>query len=155
MELPVPRMREAICSYFPQPHRCEFVAEVNGVTYINDSKGTNVDAVEKALRSLPGRSVLIAGGRDKGLDFASLRQVIAEKVTLAVLIGEAQNKMWRAWSKAVPCVRAFSMEEAVRVAASHARRDETVLLSPACASFDMFENYEHRGDEFKRHVFNL
>ena len=155
MGLPVSRMREAICDYCPQPHRCEFVAEVNGVTYINDSKGTNVDAVEKALRSLPGRSVLIAGGRDKGLDFASLRQVIAEKVTLAVLIGEAQNKMWRAWSKAVPCVRAFSMEEAVRVAASHAHRDETVLLSPACASFDMFENYEHRGDEFKRHVFNL
>jgi UDP-N-acetylmuramoylalanine--D-glutamate ligase len=155
MGLPVSRMREAICDYCPQPHRCEFVAEVNGVTYINDSKGTNVDAVEKALRSLPGRSVLIAGGRDKGLDFASLRQVIAEKVTLAVLIGEAQNKMWRAWSKAVPCVRAFSMEEAVRVAASHAHREETVLLSPACASFDMFENYEHRGDEFKRHVFNL
>src|ERR1017187_1404931 len=155
MGLPVSRMREAICDYCPQPHRCEFVAEVNGVTYINDSKGTNVDAVEKALRSLPGRSVLIAGGRDKGLDFASLRQVIAEKVTLAVLIGEAQNKMWRAWSRAVPCVRAFSMEEAVRVAASHARRDETVLLSPACASFDMFENYEDRGAEFKRHVFNL
>ena len=155
MGLPVSRMREAICDYCPQPHRCEFVAEVNGVTYINDSKGTNVDAVEKALRSLPGRSVLIAGGRDKGLDFASLRQVIAEKVTLAVLIGEAQNKMWRAWSRAVPCVRAFSMEEAVRVAASHAHREETVLLSPACASFDMFENYEHRGDEFKRHVFNL
>jgi UDP-N-acetylmuramoylalanine--D-glutamate ligase len=155
MGLPVSRMREAICGYCPQPHRCEFVAEVGGVTYINDSKATNVDAVEKALRSLPGRSVLIAGGRDKGLDFTSLRQVIAEKVKLAVLIGEAQNKMWRAWSRAVPCVRAFSMEEAVRVAASHARREETVLLSPACASFDMFENYEHRGDEFKRHVFNL
>ena len=155
MGLPVSRMCEAICGYCPQPHRCEFVAEVDGVTYINDSKATNVDAVEKALRSLPGRSVLIAGGRDKGLDFASLRQVIGEKVTLAVLIGEAQNKIWQAWSRAVPCVRAFSMEEAVRVAASHARRDETVLLSPACASFDMFENYEHRGDEFKRHVFNL
>ena len=155
MGLPVSRMREAICGYCPQPHRCEFVAEVEGVTYINDSKATNIDAVEKALRSLPGRSVLIAGGRDKGLDFTSLGGVIAEKVKLAVLIGEAQNKMWRAWSKAVPCVRAFSMEEAVRVAASHARREDTVLLSPACASFDMFENYEHRGDEFKRHVFNL
>ena len=155
MGLPVSRMREAICGYCPQPHRCELVAEIDGVTYINDSKATNVDAVEKALRSLPGRSVLIAGGRDKGLDFTSLRGVIAEKVKLAVLIGEAQNKMWRAWSRAVPCVRAFSMEEAVRVAASHAGRKDTVLLSPACASFDMFENYEHRGDEFKRHVFNL
>ena len=155
MGLPVSRMREAICAYCPQPHRCEFVAEVGGVTYINDSKATNVDAVEKALRSLPGRSVLIAGGRDKSLDYASLKEVVVEKVKLAVLIGEAQDKMWHAWSKAVPCVRAFSMEEAVRVAASHARRGDTVLLSPACASFDMFENYEHRGAEFKRHVFNL
>ena len=155
MGLPVSQMREAICAYCPQPHRCEFVAEIDGVTYINDSKATNVDAVEKALRSLPGRSVLIAGGRDKGLDFTSLKEVVAEKVKLAVLIGEAQNKMWRAWSRAVPCVRAFSMEEAVRVAAGHARRGDTVLLSPACASFDMFENYEHRGEEFKRQVFNL
>jgi UDP-N-acetylmuramoylalanine--D-glutamate ligase len=155
MGLPVSQMREAICSYCPQPHRCEFVAEVGGVTYINDSKATNVDAVEKALRSLPGRAVLIAGGRDKGLDFTSLKEVVADKVKLAVLIGEAQGKIWRAWSKATACVRAFSMEEAVRLAASHARRGDTVLLSPACASFDMFENYEHRGEEFKRHVFNL
>jgi UDP-N-acetylmuramoylalanine--D-glutamate ligase len=155
MGLTVSHMREAICAYCPQPHRCEFVAEVNGVTYVNDSKATNVDAVEKALRSLPGRTVLIAGGRDKGLDFTSLKEVVADKVRLAVLIGEAQSKLWRAWSKAAPCARAFSMEEAVRVAASHARRGDTVLLSPACASFDMFENYEHRGEEFKRHVFNL
>ena len=155
MGLRVSQMRDAICAYCPQPHRCEFVAEVDGVTYINDSKATNVDAVEKALRTLPGCSVLIAGGRDKGLDYRSLKEVVAEKVKLAVLIGEAQDKMWRAWSRAVPCVRAFSMEEAVRIAASHARRGDTVLLSPACASFDMFENYEHRGAEFKRHVFNL
>jgi len=155
MGLPVSRMREAICAYCPQPHRCEFVAEVNGVTYINDSKATNVDAVEKALRSLPGNAVLIAGGRDKGLDFTPLKEVVADKVRLAVLIGEAQNKMWRAWSRTAPCVRASSMEEAVRLAASHARRGDTVLLSPACASFDMFENYEHRGEEFKQHVFNL
>ena len=153
--LPVAQMREAICAYCPQPHRCEFVADVRGVTYINDSKATNTDAVEKALRSVPGRSVLIAGGRDKGLDFALLKGAVGEKVKLAVLIGEAQNKLWHAWSKAAPCVRAHSMEEAVRVAASHARRGDTVLLSPACASFDMFENYEHRGDEFKRQVFNL
>jgi UDP-N-acetylmuramoylalanine--D-glutamate ligase len=155
MGLPVSRMREAICAYCPQPHRCEFVAEINGVSYINDSKATNVDAVEKALRSLPGSAVLIAGGRDKGLDFTSLKGVVADKVKLAVLLGEAQNKMWRAWSRTAPCVRASSMEEAVRLAASHARRGDTVLLSPACASFDMFENYEHRGEEFKRHVFNL
>ncbi len=155
MGLPVSQMREAICTYSPQPHRCEHVAQIDGVTYINDSKATNVDAVEKALRSLPGRAVLVAGGRDKSLDFTSIKEVVAEKVKLAVLIGEAQNKMWRAWSKAVPCARASSMEEAVRVAASHAHAGDTVLLSPACASFDMFENYEGRGDEFKRQVFNL
>ena len=148
-------MREAICAYCPQPHRCEFVAEINGVTYINDSKATNPDAVEKALQSLAGRAVLIAGGRDKGLDFSAIKEVIAEKVKLAVLIGEAQAGLNRAWSDAVPCVQAFSMAEAVRVAASHACRGETVLLSPACASFDMFENYEHRGDEFKRQVLDL
>jgi len=155
MGLPMSQMREAICEYCPQPHRCELVAEFDGVTYINDSKATNIDAVEKALRSVPGRSVLIAGGRDKSLDYRSLKQAVSDKVKLAVLIGEAQDKMWRAWSKTVPCVRASSMEEAVRIAASHARRGDTVLLSPACASFDMFENYEHRGAEFKRHVFNL
>ena len=155
MGLPVSEMREAICAYCPQPHRCEFVTEFDGVTYINDSKATNVDAVEKALQSLRGQSVLIAGGRDKSLDYTSLKEVVAEKVKLAVLIGEAQERMWRAWSRTVPCVRASSMEEAVCVAAGHARRGDTVLLSPACASFDMFENYEHRGAEFKRHVFNL
>ena len=155
MGLPVSRMREAICSYCPQPHRCEFVADIDGVTYINDSKATNVDAVEKALRSLPGRAVLIAGGRDKGLDFTSLKEVVANKVKLVVLIGEAQGKMWRAWSKVTPCVRASSMEEAVRLAASHARRGDTVLLSPACASFDMFANYEERGDKFKEAVLTL
>lgn len=155
MGLPVSQMREAICSYCPQPHRCEYVACVNGVTYINDSKATNPDAVEKALRSIRGPVVLIAGGRDKGLDFSTIKEVVAEKVKLAVLIGETQHKISRAWADVAPCVRAFSMEEAVRVAANHARSGETVLLSPACASFDMFENYEHRGEEFKRQVLDL
>jgi UDP-N-acetylmuramoylalanine--D-glutamate ligase len=155
MKLPVSQIRDAICSFCPQPHRCEFVAEIDGVAYINDSKATNVDAVEKALRALTGRVVLIAGGRDKGLEFSTIKEVVAEKVKLAVVIGEAQDKLCRAWGDAVPCVRAFSMAEAVNVASRHARRGDTVLLSPACASFDMFENYEHRGDEFKRWIFNL
>jgi len=154
MKLPVSLMREAICSYCPQPHRCEFVASINGVTYINDSKATNTDAVEKALCSLIGPVVLIAGGRDKGLDFSTIKEVVAEKVKLAVVIGETQEKICRAWS-GVPCLRASSMAEAVRVAASHARSGDTVLLSPACASFDMFENYEHRGNEFKRCALDL
>jgi UDP-N-acetylmuramoylalanine--D-glutamate ligase len=154
LKLPVTQMRDAICSYCPQPHRCEFVASVNGVTYVNDSKATNTDAVEKALRSLAGPVVLIAGGRDKRLDFSTIKEVVAEKVKLAVVIGETQEKICRAWSE-VSCLRASSMAEAVRVATSHARSGDTVLLSPACSSFDMFENYEHRGNEFKRCVLDL
>jgi UDP-N-acetylmuramoylalanine--D-glutamate ligase len=152
MKLPVGEIREAICSYCPEPHRCEVVAVKEGVTYINDSKATNVDAVEKALRSMPGPVVLIAGGRDKGLDFAAIKEVIRDKVKLAVLIGETQSKLIEAWGRSTMCVRAESMRQAIKMAGSAARTGDTVLLSPACASFDMFENYEHRGDEFKQEV---
>ena len=155
MKLPVRAMREAISAYCPQPHRCEFVANINGVNYINDSKATNVDAVEKALRSLSGPVVLIAGGRDKGLDFAAIKEVIGEKVKLAVLIGETREKIARAWSDVTPCEHANSMADAVRLAAANARCGENVLLSPACASFDMFENYEHRGEQFKQEVLTM
>ena len=155
MKLPVAAIREALGAYCPQAHRCEVVAVKDGVTFINDSKATNVDAVEKALRSLPGPVVLIAGGRDKGLNFSTIKEVIADKVKLAVLIGETQEEIDRAWGEVTPCERAGTMGEAVRVAASHARCGDTVLLSPACASFDMFKNYEHRGDEFKKEVLAL
>jgi UDP-N-acetylmuramoylalanine--D-glutamate ligase len=155
MKLPVARMREAINAYVPQPHRCEFVGEVNGVRYINDSKATNTDAVEKALRSFSSRIILIAGGRDKGLDFSTIKGVVREKVKLAVLLGEAQDKLYRAWGSVVPSVRASSMEEAVHLASDRAQRGDTVLLSPACTSFDMFENYEHRGEEFKHNVYRI
>jgi UDP-N-acetylmuramoylalanine--D-glutamate ligase len=152
MKLPVSEIREAICSYCPEPHRCEVVAAKDGVTFINDSKATNIDAVEKALQSMPGPVVLIAGGRDKGLDFTALKEVVKEKVRLAVVIGETQDKLCAAWAHATMCVRADSMRQAVTMAASAARAGDTVLLSPACASFDMFENYEHRGDEFRQEV---
>lgn len=155
MGLPVAAMREAICAYCPQPHRCEVVAQINGVTYINDSKATNVDAVEKALRAVPGPVVLIAGGRDKGLNFETIKEVVADKVKLAVVIGETRDAICAAWNSATRCVRASSMAEAVSLAAGQAGRGDTVLLSPACASFDMFKNYEHRGEEFKREVFQL
>ncbi|MEI8315183.1 MAG: UDP-N-acetylmuramoyl-L-alanine--D-glutamate ligase [Verrucomicrobiota bacterium] len=155
MKLPVAAIREALGAYCPQAHRCEVVAVKDGVTFINDSKATNVDAVEKALRSLPGQVILIAGGRDKGLNFSTIKEVIADKVKLAVLIGETQEEIDRAWGEVTPCERAGTMGEAVRVATSHARCGDTVLLSPACASFDMFKNYEHRGDEFKKEVLAL
>ena len=155
LDLPVTRMLDAVVSYCPQPHRCEFVASVNGVTYINDSKGTNTDAVAKALQSVPGPVVLIAGGRDKGLDYSIIKEVVAHRTKLVLAIGEAREKICRAWGKVVTCIRVASMEEAVRVAAAATRPGDTVLLSPACASFDMFQNYEHRGEEFKREVYSL
>jgi UDP-N-acetylmuramoylalanine--D-glutamate ligase len=152
MGLPVRGIRDAIMSYCPQSHRCEYVAEIAGITYINDSKATNLDAVAKALESLRGPVILIAGGRDKALDFGQLRDAVANKVKLAVLIGETTQHMIAAWGDIVPCVPAGSMANAVRTATDLARPGDTVLLSPACASFDMFRNYEHRGDEFKRCV---
>lgn len=155
MKLPVSDIREAICTYCPEPHRGEVVGVKDGVTFINDSKATNVDAVEKALRALTGPVVLIAGGRDKGLDFSTIKEVVREKVKLAVIIGETQNRICEAWTGSTMCVRAESMRQAVKMAASAARTGDTVLLSPACASFDMFENYEHRGDEFKREALSL
>jgi UDP-N-acetylmuramoylalanine--D-glutamate ligase len=155
MKLPVSEIREAICTYCPEPHRCEVVSVKDGVTFINDSKATNVDAVEKALRALTGPVVLIAGGRDKGLDFSAIKEVVREKVKLAVIIGETRDRICEAWTGSTLCVRADSMRQAVKMAASAARTGDTVLLSPACASFDMFENYEHRGEEFKREVLSL
>lgn len=155
MGLPVRVMREAILSYVPQPHRCELVAVKDGVSYINDSKATNPDAVEKALLSQRSPVVLIAGGRGKGLDFSAIKEVVSQKVKLAVLIGETRNELQRVWGDMTPCAQAESMEDAVRLAAEHAVAGDVVLLSPACASFDMFENYEHRGLEFKRQVHAL
>jgi UDP-N-acetylmuramoylalanine--D-glutamate ligase len=155
MKLPVADIREAICSYCPEPHRCEVVCVKNGVTYINDSKATNVDAVEKALRALTSPVVLIAGGRNKRLDFSTIKEVVREKVKLAVILGEAQDRICEAWAGSTMCARADSMRQAVKMAVSAARTGDTVLLSPACASFDMFESYEHRGEEFKREVLNL
>ena len=155
LDLPITRMLNAVTSYCPQPHRCEFVASIKGVTYINDSKGTNTDAVAKALQSMPGPVVLIAGGRDKGLDYSTIKETVGQKAKLVLAIGEAREKICKAWGRVVTCIRVTSMGEAVHVAAAATRPGDTVLLSPACASFDMFQNYEHRGEEFKKEVYGL
>jgi UDP-N-acetylmuramoylalanine--D-glutamate ligase len=150
--LAVPRdvMIAAIRAYQPQPHRMEVVAEVNGVTFINDSKATNTDAVEKALRTIASPVVLIAGGRDKGLDYAALKSVVKEKARVVVLIGETAQKISAAWSDVVRCVTATDLKHAVALACAAAQKGDTVLLSPACSSFDMFRNYAERGEEFRR-----
>jgi len=134
------------------PHRLEFVAQHTGVHYVNDSKATNVDAVAKALDAISSSVVLIAGGLDKNLDFEPLRPAVRSSVKMLVLIGEAAQKLERVFGADVHCVRAGSIEEAVELGRNAAQPGDTVLLSPGCASFDMFRDYAERGDRFKECV---
>lgn len=136
------------------PHRTEPVGKVRGVLFINDSKSTNVDSVAKALLSFE-RVILIAGGKDKGLDFKVLSPIIKERVKRVVAIGQAAPIIEESFSPLVEVIRARSMEEAVRLAFSGAEPGDVVLLSPGCASFDMFRNYAERGEAFKEAVRKL
>ncbi len=136
-------------------HRLEFVREIGGVKYINDSKGTNVGAVIKSIEGFNEPILLIAGGRDKGSDFSLLRPLIQEKVKRLILIGEAGEKLRRAAGDLTTTIHAGSMEEAVHIARKEAVKGDVVLLSPACASFDMFKNFEDRGRIFKEIVWKL
>ncbi len=136
-------------------HRLERVAELGGVQYFNDSKATNVDATIKSLEAFPGNILLIAGGRDKGGDFVPLRPLVAKRVKRLILIGEASGKIRDALSDLVETSESSSMEEAVALAGRSASPGDVVLLAPACASFDMFQNYEHRGRVFKDAVHGL
>lgn len=137
------------------PHRMEWVDEVRGVSYLNDSKATNMGAVMRALEGLSAPLVLIAGGRDKGTDFSALREIVQSKVKHLILLGEAKEKMSRSFSDHPGVETVESMEEAVKRAAFLAKPGETVLLSPGCASFDMFRDYEERGEVFKTLVKGL
>jgi len=148
--------RRGLLAFRALPHRMELVAEANGVAYFDDSKGTNVGAVVAALAGFPRPVVLIAGGRDKGGDYAPLAAALGAVGRGAVLIGEAAERIAAALSAALPqgftIVRAASMEEAVTTAAGLARTGDAVVLSPACSSFDMFRDYAHRADVFRAAV---
>jgi UDP-N-acetylmuramoylalanine--D-glutamate ligase len=133
-------------------HRLEFVAEIDGVRYFNDSKATNVDAAIKSLEAFPRNILLIAGGRDKGGDFIPLRPLVKERVKRLILIGEAAGKIRAAIGDLVETGNASSMADAIALARGAASAGDIVLLAPACASFDMFQNYEHRGRVFKQAV---
>lgn len=148
-------IRRVLGEFKGLPHRMEPVGSRNGVLFVNDSKATNPDAVRRALESAKKPVVLIAGGRDKGFDYAQLRAAVRHAAKGVVLFGEARDTMARALSGAAPIRLAGTLEEAVRAAADQAEPGETVLLSPACASYDMFKNYEERGDAFKRIVGQL
>jgi UDP-N-acetylmuramoylalanine--D-glutamate ligase len=142
-------MLPPLCAYQPRPHRCEFVREVGGVGYINDSKATNLDAVEKALHAQSKPVILIAGGKDKGFTFDPLRSLVKEKVRSAILIGEMAESIRRCWSGAVKSEIANSLADAVERAQSIAKPGEVVLFSPGTSSFDMFKSYTERGDQFR------
>lgn len=150
-------VRESLATFDGVPHRLESVRELDGVRYVNDSKATNVNAVWYALESFEREKiVLIAGGRDKGNDYATLRPLVRDKARAVVAIGESAAKVMDELGSSAPAAEAAtSMEDAIRIARRLARPGDVVLLSPACASFDMFENYEDRGDTFKRLVLSL
>jgi UDP-N-acetylmuramoylalanine--D-glutamate ligase len=136
-------------------HRLEFVAEINGISFYNDSKATNVDATLKALDAFAGGLFVILGGKDKGGDFTLLREPLHQRAKCALLIGAAANKIEAQIAGAVPCETAGTIENAVRRAFQTAAPGDTILLAPACASFDKFNNYEHRGRVFKQRVRQL
>ena len=140
---------KGVRSFAGVEHRLEFVAEIGGVRYYNDSKATNVDATLKALDAFPGRILIILGGKDKGSDYTVLQKPLREKAILALLIGAAAEKIEKQISGSVALERAETLERAVEIASHAAQPGDVVLLAPACASFDQFENYEHRGRVFK------
>jgi len=128
---------------------------LDGVQYFNDSKATNIDATIKSLEAFPRNILLIAGGRDKASDFTVLRSLVRERVRQLVVIGEAAEKLKSALSDMVAIEDASSMKEAVSICRQMAKPGDVVLLAPACASFDMFQNYEHRGRAFKEEVLRM
>ncbi len=145
-------VERALAGFEPLAHRIEPVREVNGVTFIDDSKGTNVGAVVEAIAAIEPPIVLIAGGLDKGGDYGPLRAPLRAKVRLAILIGEAREKMRSALGDATVIELAPTLSEAFERAASVAVAGDTVLLSPACSSFDQFKDYAERGELFKKLV---
>ncbi|HTC42836.1 MAG TPA: UDP-N-acetylmuramoyl-L-alanine--D-glutamate ligase [Candidatus Acidoferrales bacterium] len=147
-----PTIAEAVTSFAGVEHRLEFVAEISGVRYCNDSKATNVDATLKALDAFPGRILIILGGKDKGSDYTVLQKPLRDKALLALLIGAAADKIDKQIAGSVAIERAGTLDNAVTIASHAAQPGDIVLLAPACASFDQFQNYEHRGRVFKELV---
>jgi UDP-N-acetylmuramoylalanine--D-glutamate ligase len=149
-------IRSALVSFQRPQHRMENVAVINGVRFVNDSKATNVDSVYYALEAMPSKVIWIAGGQDKGNDYAQLFDLVQHKVKMLICLGIDNKNLIQAFSSKVGDMEeTTSMFEAVAMAASNSSPGDTVLLSPACASFDLFKNYEHRGAMFKEAVLQL
>jgi UDP-N-acetylmuramoylalanine--D-glutamate ligase len=152
---PLDAIRRVLATFPGLEHALEIVRERRGVRFVNDSKGTNVDATLKALESIDQPIWLIAGGRDKGGDFSRLAQAVRRRVTRVILIGEAAPLLRQAWNGVATMSEAATLRDAVNLAAQDASPGDVVLLSPACASFDMFADYQDRGRQFKALVHDL
>ena len=148
-------MREALQGYQPPPHRCEFVRTLDGVEYLNDSKATNLHALESALRSQVRPVVLIAGGKDKGLDYSSVLPLLGKKALACVTFGQIAQPLAGLFSQAVQSEAVSTLADAVHAARSLAPQGSTILLSPGTSSFDQFSGYEQRGNAFKNLVHQL
>jgi UDP-N-acetylmuramoylalanine--D-glutamate ligase len=149
-------IRESLSDFKGVEHRLEKVVKVHGIQFVNDSKATNINSTWYALESMIDPVVWIVGGQDKGNDYSELFDLVKEKVKAIVCLGVDNSKIHAAFEGKVPTiVDTNSMEEAVRSAYYLAGKEETVLLSPACASFDLFKSYEDRGQQFKDAVRNL
>jgi UDP-N-acetylmuramoylalanine--D-glutamate ligase len=149
-------IRESLADFQGVEHRLEPVIKVSGISFINDSKATNVNSTWYALECMETNVVWIVGGIDKGNDYSELFPVVSQKVKAIVCLGKDNRKIMEAFRERIQTiVETASMEEAVRSAYYLAKKGETVLLSPACASFDLFNNYEDRGRQFKAAVRNL
>jgi len=144
-----------ICSFAGLPHRLEFAGTHNKVDFYNDSKSTTAESMAAAISSFKDNVIVIAGGRDKGCDFDMVQEVVTKYVKHAVLIGEAAGRIAASWKGCTNIVKAEDFDEAVKSAFSLSEAGDVVVLSPGCSSFDMFANYEERGEEFKRLVSEL
>jgi UDP-N-acetylmuramoylalanine--D-glutamate ligase len=155
LELPDAPVLAALADFGGLPHRAQWVADIDGVRYVNDSKGTNVGATVAAVAGMSGPLVMIAGGDGKNADFSALREAFRGKVRHAVLIGRDAPRLAAALAGVASTEQRPDMASAVRAARAAARPGDTVLLSPACASLDMFRDYTHRGEEFMAAVRSL
>jgi len=148
-------IQEEITKFEPLPHRNEFVREIQGAKFYNDSKSTSPAATLRALESLPSPIILIAGGKDKGVSFEPLKDLVKGKVRFLILLGESKLKMKEELGAGIPSALADSLNEALDITLQNVTSKDSVLFSPACSSFDMFTSYEERGMKFKEIVENL